>query len=220
MRTLLEEVVHSVMDPALNKKWFGSPELPFRRYLGCYQEEFELGVVVGYAYRSDVTILVRLFSQPGHETELTAFIQGLAKEKLSGMKETEGFFGIAMFAEEQRIRANWRYAEMTLTEEQLDVREDEFKIPLESAFQNLSVAVSTGVGFGSAFPEVTERLWEIEHNAPVNLEDVKRLRAAGLDIPAELEPPVTLPDREGELRRSVQQFVLRYRPELRAEFDK
>jgi len=52
----------------------------------------------------------------------------------------------------------------------------------------------------------------------VNLEELKRLRDAGLDVPAEPGPPVTLPNRAEELRKSVQLFVVKYRPELRAEF--
>jgi hypothetical protein len=218
MRTLLEEIVHSVMDPALQKKWFGSPKLSFRRYLGCYQEVFELGVVLGHAYRGDITKIVQLFSQPGHETQLSQVIQELAAERFLELREDQAFFGIAMFAEEERIRANWLQSDPTLSEEQLDALEDSLAMPLEKAFQNLQVAASTGIGFGSAYPELTERFWVTEHEGPVDLDELKRLRSAGLDVPAEPQPPITLPNREAELRRSVQLFVVKYRPELCGEF--
>ena len=108
MRSLIDEIAHSIIAPAAKRRFFSAPYLPFRRYLGCYEEAFEIGVVLGYAFRDRLTTFAKLFSEPGRELELITFMQELAQQRLAEVGEAKTFFQLAMFAEEARIRADWQ----------------------------------------------------------------------------------------------------------------
>jgi hypothetical protein len=218
MHSLVGQIGHDLIGPNLRGGWLSAPYVPFRRYLGLYQEAFETGTVLGYTYRNRMAEFAQLFSESGREMELVNFVQELAQKRLAEAPAATSFFELAMFAEEERVRAQWRHANTTLSELQLCRLEDKLKMPRDAAFNNLQVAAMTGIGLGSTYPEVTERLWRQEHERPVTQEEVDEARKYGLDIPAEIPPPVSLVQQEGRSRSVVELFVSKYRPELLACF--
>src|ERR1022692_3164825 len=145
MHSLIAYIAHGLIAPVATKGWFSKSHVPFRRYLGLYQEAFEIGVVLGYTYRNDIECFAQLFSEHGREKDLINFIQELAGKRQSDVPNATSFFELAMFAEEQRVRAQFSHADGTLTEQQLDELEDKQKMPTETAFQNIQMAVSTGI---------------------------------------------------------------------------
>jgi hypothetical protein len=155
---LVDELARTILAPALKKRLFSEPYIPFRRYLGCYQMAFETGLVLGYMFRDRMPSFARLFSMPGHEAELIGAIQELARDKLTEAQDADSFIGLAMYAEENRIKANWQQS--GATEAQIEYTSKTLKMKPEQAYKNLWGAVSTGIGFGSAFPELTEKLWK------------------------------------------------------------
>ena len=213
-RSLLNHIVNSIIAPAARKKLFRAPYIPFRRYLGCYQEAFEIGAVLGYAYRKKIVTFAKLFSQPGREAGFVSAIQQLARERLATqLIEPESFIHLAMFAEETRIKANWQAS--GITESQIRILEDSFKIPVvETALVNLNGAVSVGIGLGSAFPELTEKLWKNEHKRPVSRERWHSAKASGIVTEDEPTDAVSLPERQEELVKQVEQFISIARPDL------
>ena len=217
MNSLIDEIVHSVVTPAIEKRFFSKPSVAFQRYLGCYQEAFEIGVVLGYGFRDKLSTFAMLFTEPGHEQGLISFMQELAQERLMEIAGAETFFPLAMFAEEKRITKNWR--ESAISETQIEQLKRNEKIPFDNVFKNLYVAVSTGIGFGSAFPELTEQMWQAEHEGKIAEAEWIRWKKSGLDIPDEPEEPVTLALRQEQLLSQVELFVSRVRPELLPEFE-
>lgn len=216
MRSLIDEITHSVVGPAARKSFLKAPYVPFQRYLGCYQEAFEIGAVLGYSFRDRITTFAKLFSEADRDQELIKFMSGLAQDRLKGVDGAKSFVDVAMFAEEARIKANWRNSGLTV--EQIAHLEKHHEISFEQAFKNLYVAASTGIGFGRSFPELTERWWKEEHERHVTAEEWAKWRKAGLDIPNEPEEPVTLTGRQKELLSQVEIFVSKARPELLSEF--
>jgi hypothetical protein len=103
MRSLVTHIAFRLIEPEVKKGWFSAPHVPFQRYLGLYQEGFEIGVVLGYAYRNSILRFAQLFSERGHERELIGFIQKLAQERLNATPNVTNFFELAMFAESSRI---------------------------------------------------------------------------------------------------------------------
>jgi hypothetical protein len=216
VRTLIDEFVTSIIAPALKKRVFAASYIPFRRYLGCYQVAFETGAVLGYTFRDRLSTFAKLFCVPGREEELSMAMQELARQKISKVGETENFLGLAMFAEEARITANWR--ESGITEKQIDHLSQRLKMTLEQAFKNLSGAVSTGIGFGSAFPELTERLWKAGYERELMPDEWREYQRIGVVSGDDIPEPLPLIKRQGQLLSLVELFVSKTRPELLSEF--
>jgi hypothetical protein len=216
LRSLIDEVADSIIAPALKKRLFSGPYLPFQRYLGCYQMAFETGVVLGYSFRNRLTTFAKLFSHPDREQELVTFMQELAGKHLAEIGEPKNFLQLAMFHEESRIRTNWY--ESGITEAQMEYFTKHEKLTLEQAFKNLHIAVSAGIGLGSAFPELTEKLWKVEYERPIDRDEWHKWRKAGLDIGNELTEPLPLAKRQEQLLLLVELFVSKSRPELLSQF--
>src|SRR5271165_1068414 len=154
-------VIGSVIAPALKRTLFRTPYIVLLRYLLCYEETFEIGAVLGYAYRKRIVPFAQLLCIPGNEAELVPAIQHLAQKRLESQPTApKTFIDMAMTFEDNRIRNNWR--ESGITEAQVAALAYRERIPIDLAVKNLTVALNVGVGLGSAFPELTERLWENE----------------------------------------------------------
>ena len=109
-------------------------------------------------------------------------------------------------------------ARVRVTEAQAQYFAEHLKMPLEQGFKNLHVAVTTGIGLGSAFPGLAERLWEVGYERSVDSDARARWRRAGLDVGHEPPDPVTLAKRQEQLLLLVQSFASRERPELLNHF--
>jgi len=213
---LLAHIVQSLIDPALKKRLFRAPTISFWRYLGCYEEAFEIGVVLGYAYRRKLVSFAKLFSQPNRETEIAGFVQQLARNEVAAQSSVpESFFPLGMFAERERIRKRWR--DSGASDTQIESSEQQFEVSVATAFSNLQVAVSTGIGLGSAMPELAQSLWRAEHEGKVDPEKPDRLRRAGLNLPEDMPKAVSLAERQAYLTAMVEQFVTVHRPDLLTE---
>lgn len=185
--------------------------------MGCYEIAFETGAVLGHAFRDRLTSLAKLFALPGREQELTTAMQELARRKLEKTGESVSYFGeLAMFAEEERIRSNWR--ESGVAEAQMKQMLETFKLNAEQAFKNLFGAVSTGIGLGSAFPELTERLWSSAYERPFTKDEWQKYQRMGVVWSDDTPEPLPLVKRQDQILSLVELFVSKSRPELLAEF--
>lgn len=122
-----------------------------------------------------------------------------------------------MLAEEERIKTAWR--ERGVGQAQLRFLEERYKIPLDVAYRNLAGAVSAGIGLGSTFPDLTERLWEAEHERPMSREEWSSAKKLGIVVSESEEPttPITLAQRLDEILIQLAPFVMTTRPELMSE---
>lgn len=89
---------------------------------------------------------------------------------------------------------------------------------VEQVFGNLRVAVITGIGFGSAYPELTEQLWSAAYERPVDDSVLSEALKAGLDLGGQRPEPIPLAKREEQLMLLVKLFVSESRPELLSQF--
>ncbi len=218
MPSLIYEITHSIMVPATTKGVFCAPYISYERYLGCYQVAFEIGAVLGYAFRNRLLTFVQLFCEQGHENELVKCLNELATEKLAEVGQPKDFLQLAMCHEESRIKAKWH--EMGIPEEEIESRKKRHKMKLEQVAGSLGVAVSTGIGIGSSYPALIERLWKDAYECPISRAEWQKWRKAGLDIGDELPGPLSLAKRQEQLLSFVQLFVSKRRPELLSVFGK
>lgn len=214
--SLVDELARTILTPALKKRLFSEPYIPFRRYLGCYQMAFETGVVLGHKFRDAMPNFARLFSTPGREEELIGAIKELARDKLREAQDADSFIGLAMYAEENRIKAGWQQS--GATEAQIEYTVKTLKMKPEQAYKNLWGAVSSGIGFGSAFPELTERLWKAAYEQEIPSAKWEDMRRLGVVSGKEIPGPYTLARREQELLSLVELYVSTSRPELLPDF--
>jgi len=216
VRTLIDEFATSIIAPALKKRLFSTPYIPFPRYLGCYQVAFETGSVLGHAFRDKLATFVRLFCEPGREEELIIAMQELAQQKIARVGESKNFAAFAMFDEEKRIMANW--SESGITETQREHEAGRLKITLGQAYKNICGAVSTGIGFGSAFPELTEQLWKAAYEREFTRDEWQEYRRIGVVSGEQIPKPLLLETRSEQLLSLVNLFVSTSRPELLSKF--
>jgi hypothetical protein len=214
--SLVDELARTILKPALKKGLFSKPYIRFRRYLGCYQMAFETGVVLGHMYRGRMPTFAKLFSAPGREEELIGAIQELARDKLAEANDGESLISLGMFAEENRIKTRWH--ESGATDEQMEEFANTLKMEPEQAYKNLWTALSTGIGFGSAFAELTEKLWTAAYEQPTPRDKWEEMRRLGVVSGEEIPPPYPIAKREKELQSLVEVYVYKSRPELFFDF--
>jgi hypothetical protein len=207
---LLDTFVYRIMNPAAKKSFFGATYVTFQRYLGCYQIAFETGLILGYAFRDRLPAFAKLFSEAGREEEAIAHLQDIAQRALNEVKEPKSLLVLGMYAEKSRIETQ----NANVTEERINRQ----KVPLKSVFKQLQLAMFRGIGFGSAFPELTEQLWHDQYEQAVDTDEWLRWKKAGLDIPEKPPGPIALADRQVQLRVIVEQYVSEARPDLLPRF--
>jgi hypothetical protein len=216
VRTLIDEFATSIIAPALKKRLFSAPYIPFPRYLGCYQVAFETGSVLGHVFRDKLATLVKLFCEPGREETLIIAMRELAQQKRARVEDCQNFAAFAMFDEEKRIIANWSESGITETQREHETRR--LKITLEQGYKNICGAVTTGIGFGSAFPELTEQLWRAAYERTFTREEWQEYRRSGVVSGDEIPEPFPLAKRQEQILSLVELFVSTSRPELLSYF--
>ncbi len=77
-------------------------------------------------------------------------------------------------------------------------------------FSNLQVGAWEGIGLGSRYPELTERLFACVEDFEV----WRKFRAAGLDIPATPPRPKPIGEREAEVTAMIRPYIEKVRPDL------
>jgi hypothetical protein len=214
--SLVDELARSILAPALKKRLLSEPYIPFQRYMGCYQIAFETGVVLGHMFRDRMPSFARLFSMQGREEELIGTMQQLARDKRTEARDTDSFIGLAMFSEENRIKANWQQSGGT--EKQIEYMAKTLKMKPEQAYKNLWTALSTGIGFGSAFPALTEKLWAAAYEQDIPRDRWEKMRQFGVVSGDEIPGPYSIAKREQELQSVVELYVATSRPELLSDF--
>jgi hypothetical protein len=214
--SLVDELARTILAPALKKRLFFGPYIAFQRYLGCYEIAFETGVVLGHLFRDTMPSFAKLFSMPGREEELIGAMQELARDKLTQAHDSDSFIGLAMFPEENRIKANWQQS--GATPKQIEYMAKTLKMKPEQAHNNLWIALSTGIGLGSAFPELTEKLWAAAYEQDIPRDKWEHMRRFGVVNGDEIPGPYLIAKREQELQSVVELYVSASRPELLSDF--
>jgi hypothetical protein len=164
MHSLIAELARVIMEPASQKRLFGKPYLTCWRYLGCYEQAFESGVVLGHAFSARLPTLVQLFCDPGRERELSGALREAAKQHFTETGEPESFFDMAIWFEKSRAEDVWRKA--GTAEADIERLIDRYKLSPGDAFPRLQMALSTGIGFGATYPNRTEEMWREAYELP------------------------------------------------------
>ena len=157
---------------------------------------------------------------PGGEVNrLVKYMHDSAKEHLEKFRREHGnepntFYDFIFGIEFERVfgsSLNKVYEEYMRGNKGV-VKVFDHKVSLDIAWPNIQNYGVGGIGFGSSFPELTEKMYR---NATESIDTDKwvEARKSGMDIPKEPDI-VTLEEREESILGIVAAYTLKYYPEL------
>jgi len=204
---LLDDIAGSTIRPVMKKRLFRAPYIRFKDYLGVYQLAFEVGVVLGYGFSDRLSILLKLIVRPAGQEEIMAVITRCGKQLLEENKEPRTFLDLALLPEERRFETVWRTP--NIGRMQLDFIKAHYKIPVETAHIAIGSAAAKGIGLGSEYPQVVEKLWAVEHENPPTDAESEIWQQIGLS-----PSKISLRARQAEVFAMVEGFASANFPEL------
>lgn len=216
MHSVIAELVRVIIEPASQKKPLGDRYITCWRYLGCYELAFESGAVLGYAFSDRLATLAQLFCDPGREQELAGWMKHAAVQRFTEQGEPKNFLDMAMWHEKSRAEEVWRKSGETEAEIERSI--ESYTLPLNDAFGRLQGAVTIGIGFGSTYPSLTERMWQDAYEKPNDPVELETMRKAGLSINGRTMDALPLAQQQEKLLSFVRLFVTQARPDLLPEF--
>ncbi|MGA2753604.1 MAG: hypothetical protein ABSE53_07535 [Terracidiphilus sp.] len=215
MSYLPAALVQMVLAPAIQKKVSSKPKVPIQRFLGCYQMVFEIGAVLGHAFRRNFPWFVQFFSEPGMEQELAMAMNQVAKEHLTSVGEATSFYQLAMKQEESRIEKVWRDAGQS--QSQIDGLFKSWEMDPEEAFHALGIALNIGVAYGGTYSDLVEQLWIRSYETPPDPRIAELF--GNTNVPWGKWEPLKLADQEQRLLSIVRAFVTENRPDLAEQLE-
>ena len=187
--------------------------------LGDYYELLEFiyksGAVLGRAMRDKLHILEKLLV-PRLEPSSIDFLQELAEKRCDTFRQEtdEQPDSFIKFIELETLKhdmgISWFVSYSSGNEKAKKALDKRIPIETEAAF-TLNRYGLEGIGFGSRFPELTERMCRTDYENIMS--EWTEARACGLDVPN--KPPVeSLDKREENVLQVVAAYVAKYYPEL------
>lgn len=168
---------------------------------------YEMSALLGRARRDKLADLDKLVIIPGKAWSTIKRAQELARERLQSSGSEPGSFYIFLVSGElEKIGLSLRHAVKTIQ------KAHEEKIPLEVAAPVMKSYAFEGIGFGSVYPELTEKMYRAEHTSP---EDAvwEEAKSYGLPIPG-YWALIPLEQQERIILHKTAAFASQYHPEL------
>ncbi len=136
---------------------------------------YEISALLGRARRDRLPDLDKLVSIPGKPQTTIKHAQELARERLQSFgSEPSSFYIFLISGELEKMGLSLRHALKTLQ------KAHEEKIPLEVAGPMMKSYSFEGIGFGSIYPELTEKMYRAEH---ISLEAEVWVEACSYGLP-------------------------------------
>jgi len=192
---------------------FGKPYILFGGFLMTCSFLYEVGAVLGRARIDKLTILAKMFPvDPGKEDSLINGLQDVARERLKEYKkefkkEPNSFYELFYVLELKRLGLSRGDTDLKTIAKAC--RE---KCSLKKVEDYIKMFGLEGIGFGSCFPELTEKMYRNYHES-IDLDIWSKVRALGLDIP-EKPDIVSLEEAEETALQMVAAYTAEYYPEL------
>jgi len=198
---------------ATKTRLFGEPYIPFGAFLFVCSFLYENGAILGRARSDKLTILAKLFpADPGKEEIFINELQNVAQERLNEYKrefekEPSSFLDIFYLLELKKVG-------LSLADTNLKTirKATEEKYSLKQAEPYIKMFGLEGIGFGSSFPELTEKMYRKGHEN-INMDVWSEARAHGLAIP-EKPTIISLEEQEEIVLQMVAAYTSEYYPEL------
>ncbi len=212
------------MQNVIRKRLFGGPYLRFADYITVSGYLYECGALLGRAKRDELMIVAKMIAQSGREGEAIEWWQDSARKRLSEYVDTYGeqpkslqIFLMETEYKKAGVVLPYRGPELHTDREfkrymRLMTKIANAKMPVEDMEPLIKFLGMEGIGFGSNFPELTEKMYR-EANENINLESWAKAREYGVILP-EQPTIISLEEQEQTVLSMVAIYVYEYFPEL------
>jgi len=208
-----------IVTKAAKTRLFGGPYIRFYDLCAVLSYLYTTGAILGRAKRNKLSILAKLFSIPGTEKENIDGLQEEATKRLVKFKnevgnEPDTFNKLIFFRElESAIGLGMEDWFKAYTEGDTKIMKiADKKVPLEKAEPSIKWFGLEGIGFGSSFPELTEKMYRNSYEN-IDIDVWAKHRAHGLAIP-EKPTIISLEEQEEIVLQMVAAYTSEYYPEL------
>jgi hypothetical protein len=193
---------------------FGGPYIPFGALLLVCSFLYERGAILGRARSDKLMILAKLFpADPGKEESFINELQNVAQERLNEYKrefekEPSSFLDIVYLLELKKVGLNLADTDLKTLK-----KASGEKFSLKQAEPHIKMFGLEGIGFGSQFPELTEKMYRKGHENMLALINKCGLGEHGAAFP-EKPTIITLEEQEELVLQMVANYASGYYPEL------
>lgn len=190
----------------VEKKLFGEPSIKFNKFLLVSNYLYEVGAIIGKLYSNKLLIFWQMFNvESGKEKESIHEVQDDARKRLDSYgKEPDSFFNLFWTTELSKIGLNLEFSP------KLTKALDE-KMPVEQAEPLVKIWGTEGIGFGSKYPDLTERMLKNQYDADRSKTRAE-MRKYGIDIQA--QSSTSSKERISEVKDQLKAYVSEYFPDL------
>lgn len=188
----------------------GGRYVQFGRLLSSATYLYESGAIIGCSKRDRLDSLAHMIVQPGKEAQFVADSQSQANKRLHELgREPTSIFDLVWSTELAK-------AGLTLPDFADFKRKSKpfyEKLPCDPHLEaRLKMFILEGIGFGSLYPGLTEKMWRQSHEA-IDKGQWSQLRTLGLEI-AEDPSPVTFEQKTELVQDILAAYASEYYPEL------
>jgi hypothetical protein len=176
---------------------------------------FEMGAVLGYAFRDRLSIFAQLLASPGNEQRIVALLHGSAEDRLRDCGGKPNDFVEVYFAPEAtQLIGAMRDGGLTEARDWLDMHMVASQpIPVSEIFSQLELAPAQGIGFGSRYPDITLELLTSKISE-ADYAEYQKLRAAGMTGSSVLPQRRPLEQQQEMALSMIRPYVEQARPDL------
>ena len=205
---------------ALKKQLFGGHYLRLWDYFATLSFQYESGAILGRAKRDKISTLINMLVVPGTEiNKFVKFMHDQAKERLEKFRSELGrepntfhdFIFDREFGRVVGLSLNKVFEEYMRGNKEV-VKVFDHKVSLDIAWPEIQDYGAGGIGFGSSFPELTEKMYR-NATENIDMDEWTKARKYGVDIP-EKPDIVTLEEREESVLGIVAVYTAEFYPEL------
>jgi hypothetical protein len=200
--SLIAYIASELSLPIIRQSWLRGTYVRALELMSCAQCVFETGTVLGWTFRNKMPLFVQLFSEPGREADVLEYLRNKAADRLAASgQEPSSFWDLYGRPEVTR-----RFGDLNGL---LNSAKVKVWLKAPDLWSQLAVVTSEGIGFGSTYADIAERL--LEHQ--IDQVAWKDARSQGLDLPF-LPPNYSPKERRSQALSLVKPYVAGKRPDL------
>ena len=184
--------------------WAG---MRFSKLLLVSSYVYEAAALLARARSDKLDLLEEMLGEQEYEGPWTAYLQQQAQERLDQMgKEPTSFFSLVWTSEQARLGLATGI-DFTTLRHVMDQRIG--RADSRQAIERIGVE---GIGFGAAFPDLTEKIYRKAHEQSESVELMESWARGRYSSPT--EPKVPLEEREREVLSAVAAYAQAHYPNL------
>lgn len=210
--TLMGWIALAPLEGSVERGLFGARYIRFFRFLQVSAFLYESGAMLGRAKGDKLLILERMLGKPQRQGDFITYLQRSARERFQKFRdvfgaEPDSFHTFIVSGELQPLGLN-----LSKLSDLKKVAEE--KMPLEKALPHIEIYGLLGIGFGSCFPLLTEKMYRNFYES-IDLDVWSDARAHGVNVP-EKPTLITCEQREKDVLEMVASYAAEYFPDLLA----